>query len=203
MRKGCQDFRAKTRTKAPVQQQWTNLAESIRKRHINAFEMMSQNSIAPSGVYTSRRMRKGTRSCSDCRKRKVRCIFLKDAKTCELCVTKGRRCVEQNRDVVQEAALETKEILRERIARLEATIQALQSQDSVAGPPEGLLEGLIIAAGTAGNSSALRPLPSPKTSALSSYINSKATQKIDTLGALFDNAIVSLQGNKNASISTN
>lgn len=75
-----------------------------------------------------RAMRKGTRSCYECRKRKVRCIFSKDSSVCEGCALRGKRCIEQSRDLLQDQGLESKESLKERVARLEAIIQASANQ---------------------------------------------------------------------------
>ncbi|KAK9319422.1 hypothetical protein V1517DRAFT_332656 [Lipomyces orientalis] len=43
-----------------------------------------------------KRMRKGTRSCTECRRRKIRCIYPPDDRTCFSCKARGSRCVEQS-----------------------------------------------------------------------------------------------------------
>ncbi|MCJ1451367.1 hypothetical protein MMC28_001703 [Mycoblastus sanguinarius] len=40
-------------------------------------------------------MRKGTRSCIECRERKVRCIFSSGASKCDDCIRRDRQCIEQ------------------------------------------------------------------------------------------------------------
>ncbi|RFU76471.1 hypothetical protein TARUN_5771 [Trichoderma arundinaceum] len=40
-------------------------------------------------------MRKGTRSCTECRRRKTRCIYPPGERVCVLCKSRGGRCIEQ------------------------------------------------------------------------------------------------------------
>ncbi|KAL6895200.1 hypothetical protein HDV57DRAFT_478823 [Trichoderma longibrachiatum] len=42
-----------------------------------------------------RRMRKGTRSCTECRRRKTRCVFSPGDPVCVLCKSRDGRCIEQ------------------------------------------------------------------------------------------------------------
>lgn len=81
-------------------------------------------------------MRKGTRSCYECRKRKVRCIFGKNSPVCEGCALRGKRCIEQNRDLLQDQGLESKESLKERVVRLEAILQASANQSKCRRNPQ-------------------------------------------------------------------
>ncbi|KAJ4328898.1 hypothetical protein N0V84_000686 [Fusarium piperis] len=46
-----------------------------------------------------KRMRKGTRSCTECRRRKIRCIFLPGSSVCSHCSTRGSTCIDQNEGV--------------------------------------------------------------------------------------------------------
>ena len=85
---------------------------------------MQTTHLSEIGLGPRRAMRKGTRSCYECRKRKVRCIFGKNSSICEGCALRGKRCVEQSRELLQESALESKESLKERITRLEAIVHA-------------------------------------------------------------------------------
>jgi len=71
-----------------------------------------------------RGMRKGTRSCYECRKRKVRCIFAPESSTCQNCKTKNKICTEQRRELLHTSGIETKDSLRKRIAQLEALLEA-------------------------------------------------------------------------------
>ncbi|KAL8344210.1 hypothetical protein RB601_004644 [Gaeumannomyces tritici] len=45
-----------------------------------------------------KRMREGTRSCTECRRRKIRCIFNPPGQICSPCQTRGSQCIDQ-RDV--------------------------------------------------------------------------------------------------------
>lgn len=45
---------------------------------------------------TRRKMRKGTHSCSECRRRKVKCVFITpDCTSCLVCQRRGSRCTSQ------------------------------------------------------------------------------------------------------------
>ncbi|KAI8676245.1 Zn(2)-C6 fungal-type domain-containing protein [Fusarium sp. Ph1] len=46
-----------------------------------------------------KRMRKGTRSCTECRRRKIRCIFPPSSAVCSHCSTRGSTCIDQNEGV--------------------------------------------------------------------------------------------------------
>ncbi|RMJ15705.1 hypothetical protein BHE90_006281 [Fusarium euwallaceae] len=43
-----------------------------------------------------KRMRKGTRSCTECRRRKIRCIFPPSSSVCSHCSVRGSPCIDQN-----------------------------------------------------------------------------------------------------------
>ncbi|KAL6859445.1 hypothetical protein J3F83DRAFT_748957 [Trichoderma novae-zelandiae] len=45
--------------------------------------------------HRARKMRKGTRSCTECRRRKTRCVFPPGDLVCVLCKSRGGRCIEQ------------------------------------------------------------------------------------------------------------
>jgi len=86
--------------------------------------MPTGNAVRPTVSVPRKGMRRGTRSCHECRIRKIRCIFAKDPTVCESCSSRGKRCTEQRRELLQEAALDNRENLGARIERLEAVIQA-------------------------------------------------------------------------------
>ena len=50
---------------------------------------------AEPGLRPVKKMRKGTKSCSECRRRKTRCVFKEDSPLCDGCISRGSRCVEQ------------------------------------------------------------------------------------------------------------
>ncbi|PVH97793.1 hypothetical protein DM02DRAFT_616265 [Periconia macrospinosa] len=74
---------------------------------------------------TRKKMRKGTHSCFECRRRKIRCIFPPDnPDVCSECFARGSRCVDQEHadpDVV----VDHRKNLRERVSRLEALVDSL------------------------------------------------------------------------------
>jgi len=149
-------------------------------------------------------MRKGTRSCYECRRAKVRCVFAKESTICEICVAKGKRCTEQRRELLQEAALDSRESLKERIARLEAIIRASSSDvssvavDQVSDPsklnPRNTQPDRIRTE-SALSSTDSNPTPASVPSrarTASVSIDKDSPQNIDPIVTLFDNAIVSL-----------
>lgn len=146
-------------------------------------------------------MRKGTHSCYECRKRKVRCIFDKDSAICESCAAKRKRCTEQRRELLRDAALDTKESLRERVARLEAIIQASSSgggspavdqisNRSELGPQCTQPDRNIVDSSSSSIVSNLTPASALSLNS-SVSIDKDPPQNIDPIVSLFDNAIVS------------
>lgn len=152
-------------------------------------------------------MRKGTHSCYECRKRKVRCIFAKDSTICESCAARGKGCTEQRRELLHDAAIDTKESLRERVARLEAIIQASSSDSGSAAVDQTSNRSELgsrdtqpnrIIAESSSSSIASNPTPTSMPSPNPSVsIEKHSQQNIDPLVTLFDNAIVSLIGHLN------
>jgi Fungal Zn(2)-Cys(6) binuclear cluster domain len=164
--------------------------------------MHSDNASQPKSPSVRKGMRKGTHSCFECRKRKVRCIFAKDSTVCESCVARGKRCTEQRRELLQEAALDTRESLRERIARLEAIIRA-SGMDGDSVTVDQISSSLELnlrdtqpgRIRTEFSSSSIASNPTPASTPPlneSVSIDKDSHQNIDPLVTLFDNAIVSL-----------
>lgn len=144
-------------------------------------------------------MRKGTHSCYECRRRKVRCIFAVDSTICEGCAARGRACTEQRRELVQAAGLDTRETLRDQVARLEATIRASSSDSSSVAVYQASSRSRVDArnaqpdgAKSQSSSSASDPTPAsmPSPNSPASAVKDSALN-IDPIVTLFDNAIVS------------
>jgi hypothetical protein len=145
-------------------------------------------------------MRRGTHSCFECRRRKIRCIFAKDSIVCEGCAARGKRCTEQRRELLQEAALDTRESLRERVAKLEAIIQASNSDRSsvtvgqASNRPETTprdTQAEIIQNESSSSSTIGHPTPAPILSPNASVSTDKGSpHNLDPIVTLFDNAIV-------------
>jgi hypothetical protein len=84
-----------------------------------------------------RKLRRGTRSCWDCKRRKVRCIFAspEDA-VCSNCRRRGATCVGQ--DLPEELAPARDEQISDRIIRVEALVNNLARQANATGGPSTL-----------------------------------------------------------------
>ncbi|KIM96948.1 hypothetical protein OIDMADRAFT_148112 [Oidiodendron maius Zn] len=83
----------------------------------------SNNGIAGS----LKRMRKGTRSCVECRRRKRRCIWPLEAEKCGPCVVRGNRCLEQTY-IDSRSSHHKKPTMRERINELEELLSQILNQ---------------------------------------------------------------------------
>lgn len=162
--------------------------------------MRSDATVQPNSHGPRKGMRKGTRSCYECRKQKVRCVFTKDPLVCENCVARGKRCTQQRRELLQAAALDTRESLRDRVAKLEAIVHNSSSDSSTAslGNVSSNLERVSTATQGDGVSTELSsPVmvsspPASRTSPNASVLIAQdSPQNIDPIVTLFDNAIVS------------
>ncbi|KAJ5771201.1 uncharacterized protein N7511_003252 [Penicillium nucicola] len=80
-----------------------------------------------------KRMRKGTKSCTECRRRKIRCTFHPDRPgVCNECRSRGTQCIDQEHTVItpplsgsQFSQGEQPYSLRERVAHLEHLVEGL------------------------------------------------------------------------------
>ncbi|KAH6612444.1 hypothetical protein C7974DRAFT_77901 [Boeremia exigua] len=80
---------------------------------------------------TRKKMRKGTHSCFECRRRKIRCIFQSDnPDVCSECFARGSRCVDQE-NANPEVIVDHRKNLRERVSRLEALVDSLLEDKTV------------------------------------------------------------------------
>ncbi|KAJ5634392.1 C6 zinc finger domain protein [Penicillium herquei] len=90
---------------------------------------LEEEPLAPNQEPAKRRkIRKGTRSCWECKHRKIRCIFLSpNATTCVECQRRRATCIGQNlpEDLVPSKQPSNSRHLGERIARIENIIQNL------------------------------------------------------------------------------
>jgi hypothetical protein len=165
--------------------------------------MPTDNAARPTASVPRKGMRRGTRSCYECRIRKIRCIFAKDSTVCDSCSSRGKRCTEQRRELLQEAALDNRESLRAQIARLEAVIQASKIDRNGADAVQtseypGLSSRDIeingISVESASSSTVSHPTPAAIPSSNASIsIGKDSPQNIDPIVTLFDNAIVRLR----------
>ncbi|KAJ5627896.1 hypothetical protein N7490_010124 [Penicillium lividum] len=106
-----------------------------------------------------KRMRKGTRSCMECRRRKIRCTYDSDrCETCNECRLRGSKCFDQEHGSEDPSAPSERYSLRERVSYLETVVvnlaKRLDQTNAVISKSEIKLEHLLIpiAAGqTTGN----------------------------------------------------
>ncbi|KAL8823439.1 MAG: hypothetical protein Q9191_005856 [Dirinaria sp. TL-2023a] len=107
---------------------------------------------AASSVYSdakppAKRMRKGTHSCTECRRRKKSCIVLPGHDKCTECTGRSVQCISQEPVPVEKRPrVESKQGLQERIVRLESTVQAiidrLEGGDNIAEDSGATLQRL-------------------------------------------------------------
>ncbi|OAL53328.1 hypothetical protein IQ07DRAFT_357498 [Pyrenochaeta sp. DS3sAY3a] len=84
-----------------------------------------------SSLPSRKKMRKGTHSCFECRRRKIRCIFQPDnPDVCSECFARGSRCIDQE-NANPEIVVDHRKNLRERVSRLEALIDTLLEEKTV------------------------------------------------------------------------
>lgn len=77
-----------------------------------------------------RKVRKGTRSCWECKGRKVRCTYAySEDTTCDGCLRRGTRCVGQDLPEQPLAAVDRSRQIGNRMVRVEALIERLVKQN--------------------------------------------------------------------------
>ncbi|KAK8237439.1 hypothetical protein IWZ00DRAFT_445483 [Phyllosticta capitalensis] len=84
-----------------------------------------------------KRMRKGTHSCFECRRRKIKCIYNENSTTCTECFARGSRCIDQE-NAESDTVVDNRKNLRERVANLEALVEALLEDKSTTHAAEAL-----------------------------------------------------------------
>ncbi|KAJ5752973.1 hypothetical protein N7520_009890 [Penicillium odoratum] len=83
---------------------------------------MVESSIDAQGP-PRKRMRKGTRSCMECRRRKIRCTYDSDrCETCNECRLRGSKCFDQEHGSEDPSAPSERYSLRERVSYLETVV---------------------------------------------------------------------------------
>jgi len=94
--------------------------------------------MADNGSGVMKAMRKGTRSCKECRRRKIRCIYPHNDVTCHECTTHKRRCLSQgylrSSTKVEDNGNRRKATISIRVSKLESVIERLStSQNQLRG----------------------------------------------------------------------
>src|ERR1700712_1214872 len=72
-----------------------------------------------------KRMRMGTRSCAECRRRKVRCIFPTAGAICKECLVHDSHCVPQKSS--RASRPKTEQDVQQRLEKLENLVRHLRS----------------------------------------------------------------------------
>ena len=81
-----------------------------------------------------RKLRKGTRSCWECKRRKTRCVFLQNENgTCAGCQRRGTRCIDQNESDVEMETRETS--TNRRLDRIETMLATLLERQEAPRTP--------------------------------------------------------------------
>ncbi|KAK3369995.1 hypothetical protein B0H63DRAFT_305345 [Podospora didyma] len=89
---------------------------------------------SPSEASKRRKIRKGTRSCWECKRRKIRCTFASDADSiCIGCRRRGTQCVSQEFPEEESTPPDRGRLMGDRIVRVEALIEKLVQQVSTDG----------------------------------------------------------------------
>lgn len=82
-------------------------------------------------------MRKGTHSCLECRRRKIRCNYEPNATTCTRCISKRLNCVEQEYGDAKALGADKRKSMRERTSELEGMITQILTKLDSNGPTTG------------------------------------------------------------------
>ncbi|KAI9737809.1 MAG: hypothetical protein M1834_009178 [Cirrosporium novae-zelandiae] len=148
----------------------------------------------------SKKMRKGTRSCVECRRRKVRCIFVPGAQICDNCISRKTTCIDQehasvNAESAQERENnELKTLINQLLQKLDSKGEAdsVVESDIIAERALRVLRSeLLSSTGTAADILPSIPSPDP-------FNDSKVAEDHTNSGpllSLFDVALLSQQRN--------
>ncbi|KAL9038675.1 MAG: hypothetical protein Q9214_005186 [Letrouitia sp. 1 TL-2023] len=92
---------------------------------------MSTPSTESSGENPRKRMRKGTHSCLECRRRKIRCIYEPNVSVCNRCLSKKLACTGQVYGDAKALGVDKRKSMKERTGELESMIgQILQKLEN-------------------------------------------------------------------------
>ncbi|KAF1815077.1 hypothetical protein P152DRAFT_244678 [Eremomyces bilateralis CBS 781.70] len=135
---------------------------------------------SPADSNRIRKLRKGTHSCFECRRRKIKCIYAENQTVCTECFARGSKCIDQEH-ADTDSIVDNRKNLRERVARLESLLDTLLTERSEKGAIEALR--------TLGES----PGPqTPLSADITADLDSDTTDHAPgSLLALFDNAVLS------------
>lgn len=69
-----------------------------------------------------KKMRKGTHSCQECRRRKIRCVIESEAQICNHCTARGLKCIDQEHGDADIPSTRKRKNMQDRIGELEGMI---------------------------------------------------------------------------------
>ncbi|KAL8956743.1 MAG: hypothetical protein Q9183_006230, partial [Haloplaca sp. 2 TL-2023] len=101
----------------------------------------SASAAGDSNYSPRKRMRKGTHSCLECRRRKIRCNFEPGAENCARCTTKGLECTEQEYGDAKALGADKRKTMRQRTTELEGMISQILVKLDHGGEDSGGLGG--------------------------------------------------------------
>src|ERR1700748_132450 len=88
------------------------------------YDDQDANSTSTEPDSKRRKLRKGTRSCWDCKRRKVKCTFKSATDiVCIACVRRGTHCVSQEHPEEESYTEDGRDRIFERIVRVEALLE--------------------------------------------------------------------------------
>ncbi|KAI9791990.1 MAG: hypothetical protein M1816_003259 [Peltula sp. TS41687] len=146
--------------------------------------------VTEDGQPPRKKPRKGTHSCLECKRRKVRCTFPSGGQSvCVGCTVRKSACISQEYESVPLPHQTRRENVRDRIGRLEALVEQLQGMVETQG--SAVDENQKSAAQALENMSL--GLMTPATTPSESAIELSAQLEHAPLISLFDNAVLSLK----------
>ena len=83
---------------------------------------MSVSVTSDSDHHRRKRLRKGTHSCLQCRRRKVRCIFEPNSERCDNCVSREVTCTQQDVGYQRQSSSENRKSTRRRLQEVEGIL---------------------------------------------------------------------------------
>ncbi|KAI1866399.1 hypothetical protein JX265_007700 [Neoarthrinium moseri] len=145
--------------------------------------------MSMTGISAPRKVRKGTRSCIECRRRKLRCSWTSDsARVCRRCEERSLQCVPQtlsspSSSQPPQSTRERVQWLEQQVAGLSKSVQALEEKQN--GAPQ--LSNEVSPASISYEDAAGSDMSESEASIPDAAISTQPTY----LGALFNNSLIS------------
>ncbi|KAF9250220.1 transcriptional regulator family: Fungal Specific TF [Penicillium roqueforti] len=140
------------------------------------------------GDQPRKKIRKGTRSCWQCKHRKVRCIFVSDSEqSCKECLARGLPCRSQELPEPENPRESDRTYLNERMARVENLLEKLLIRVDGGNSQQGDLKSPLDLAETSLESSPSTVTPAPDSAPVLSLFDNEAIgfKRTDTVESDF------------------